>query len=210
MPISVSLIEDDAEFRQTIEDVIRGAPDLRCVSSHFNGEDALRRLETAQPEVVLVDIKMPHLSGIECVRQLRRQIPALLPIMLTLYADDELIFGSLQAGAVGYLLKRSTPDEIRNAIREVHAGGSPMTPEIARRVALHFHQPQAASPGGANHGLTPREDEILRLIAQGRQTKEIARGLDIAVSTVSNHLRSIYAKLEVTSRVAAVAKMRPR
>jgi DNA-binding NarL/FixJ family response regulator len=153
---------------------------------------------------------MPRLSGIECVRLLRRQIPALLPIMLTLYADDELIFGSLQAGAVGYLLKRSTPDEIRDAIREVHAGGSPMTPEIARRVAVHFCHPPVATPCAANHGLTPREDEILRLIAQGRQTKEIARGLDIAVSTVSNHLRSIYAKLEVTSRVAAVAKMRPR
>jgi len=163
----------------------------------------------AGPEVVLVDIKMPGCSGIECVRLLRKQIPTLLPIMLTLYADDELIFGSLQAGAVGYLLKRSTPEQIREAIRQVHAGGSPMTPEIARRVATHFRHSKAATPRAVQHGLTPREEEILRLIAQGRQTKEIAQGLHIAVSTVSNHLRSIYAKLEVTSRTAAVAKVLP-
>ncbi len=210
MPISVSIIEDDTDFRRTVERIVASAPNLRCASSHPNAEHALQHLPATRPDVVLVDIKLPDRDGIECVRELRTRLPDLLPIMLTLYGDDELIFKSLQAGAVGYLLKRVTPAQILDAIREVHAGGSPMTPEIARRVAVHFHQQPRSSAIAPVYGLTPRESEILRLITQGRQTKEVAGLLGIAPSTVSNHLRSIYAKLAVTSRTAAIVKLHER
>lgn len=208
MPIRVSLIEDNTAFRETTKRLIDAAPDLRCVSTHPNSEHALRHLPPAAPEVVLADIRMPRLTGIECVRRLRELLPRLLPIMLTSYGEDELIFQSLQAGAVGYLLKRAAPATILAAVREVHAGGSPMTPEIARKVALHFRQNHVQDHSA--HGLTPRELEVLQFVAQGKQSKEIADVLGIARPTVHNHLRHIYEKLHVSSRIAAVAKVFPR
>ncbi len=207
MPIAVSIIEDDAGFRETLERVINLTPELHCVSVHPNGRHALAHLPEAHAEVVLVDIRMPQLGGIECVRQLRGLVPQLLPVMLTAYGDDELIFEALRAGAVGYLLKRATPAQIVDAIIEVHEGGSPMTPEIARRIAVYLHESQPTAAKADDHNLTAREREILDLVAQGAQSRKIAETLNIATSTVSNHLRKIYAKLQVNSRAAAVAKL---
>jgi len=207
MPIKVSIIEDDADLRSAVEQIIASAPDLHCASSHPNAEHALKHLPECHPDVALVDIRLPGMDGIELVRQLRICLPQLLAIMLTGYWNDDLIFQSLQAGAVGYLLKRATGTQILDAIREVHTGGSPMTPEIARRVATHFREQPAPLVGSCDHGLTAREREILQLITQGKSSKEVAAASGIAVSTVSNHLRNIYAKLAVTSRTAAIAKL---
>ena len=207
MPIAVSIIEDDTRFRETLERVVNLSPELRCASVHPNGSHALAHLPKAGADVVLVDIRMPQLGGIECVRQLRGLLPEVLPVMLTAYGDDELIFDALRAGAVGYLLKRATPAQIVDAIIEVHAGGSPMTPEIARRIAAFLHETPARVFNPGEQSLTAREREILELAAQGAQSRKIADSLNIATSTVSNHLRKIYAKLQVNSRAAAVAKL---
>lgn len=204
MTLRISLIDDDSGYRDAIAGLLGSARDLQCVSTHPNGEHALRHLPAARPDVVLVDIKMPRLSGIETVRRLRGLRPGLLAVMLTGYGDDEFIFQALQAGAVGYLLKRSSFDTLLASVREVYAGGSPMTPEIARRVALHFRPEPGRTSAG--HGLTPRELEVLQFVAQGRQSKEIAELLAIAQPTVHNHLRHIYEKLHVTSRTAAIAR----
>jgi len=204
MPIRVSIIEDDASFRDSLRTVLQATPDLLCASVHPNSEHALRFLGPARPDVVLVDIRMPRVSGIECVRRLRATMPPLLPIILTSFSDDESIFESLKAGAVGYLLKRSTPDEILDAIRQAHQGGSPMTPEIARRVTAYFHELNGAEE--TKGVLTPREDEILRLMRLGKNSKEVAETLGIALPTVHAHLRNIYDKLHVGSRTAALAK----
>ncbi len=207
-PIRVSLIEDKAGFRNTTARLIAATPGLVCVSSHPNAEHALTHLPAARPDVALVDIELPGLSGIECVRQLRGAMPGLLVLMLTGHANDDYIFQSLQAGAVGYVLKRAGAEAILAAIHEVVAGGSPMTPEIARRVALHFrHDPAQAADA---HGLTPREFEVIELLQQGKPAKEVARLLGLAEPTVHNHLRHIYDKLHVSSGMAAVAKVFPR
>lgn len=207
-PIRVSLVEDVAAFRATTARLIAATPGLACVSSHPNAEHALRHLPEAHPDVALVDIELLGRSGIECVRELRGVMPGLLIIMLTGHANDDYIFQSLQAGAVGYVLKRAGADAILGAIRDVAAGGSPMTPEIARRVALHFRHD--AAQAAVVHGLTPREFEVLQLLARGKAPRDIADQLHVALPTVNNHLRHIYEKLHVSSRMAAVAKVFPR
>lgn len=208
MPIRVSIVENDRQFRETLEVVINASPDVRCVSVHPNGEHALRTLREATPEVLLVDIRMPRLSGIDCVRALRALEPRLLPLMLTAYDDDELIFEALKAGAIGYLLKRTAPEDIVEAIREAHRGGSPMTPEIARRVTQQFHAQEKQPSAGL--GLSAREREVLLLLGDGKATKEIASVLQLSPSTINSHLRHIYDKLHVNSRAGAVAKLLPR
>jgi DNA-binding NarL/FixJ family response regulator len=203
--IRVSVIEDDRRYRESLTNSLRQAEGLRCVSHHPNGAHALKHLPISRPDVILVDIRLPQLSGIQVVRELRRRFPGCLPIMLTSHGDDELIFEALKAGAVGYLLKRVGLDRIIAAIHEAVDGGSPMTPEIARRVTSFFRQkPSVPSDGEAR--LTRREQEVLREVALGKASKEIAADLGIALPTVHNHLRHIYDKLEVSSRAGAVAK----
>ena len=202
MNIRVSLIENDAALREQLAALIGAAEGLECVSQHPNGAHALKHLPPAKPHVALVDIRMPRLGGIECVRQLKETLPELLPVMLTQYGEDDLIFESLKAGAVGYLLKPSVPADICAVIRGVFAGGSPMTPEIARRVALFFHGPKAAAKVAER--LTPREDEILTLVRKGYANKEIAVQLEISKNTVANHLQSIYRKMQTQGRWAIV------
>lgn len=203
--ITVSVIEDDRRYRESLFALLRETRGLRCVSQHPNGAHALRHLPLVRPDVALVDIRLAQLSGIQVVRELRQSVPACLPLMLTSHGDDELIFEALKAGAVGYLLKRAGLDRIVDAIQEAVAGGSPMTPEIARRVTSFFRQSSPA-PSGDNRRLTSREQEVLHEVAMGKASKEIAADLGIALPTVHNHLRHIYEKLEVSSRAGAVAK----
>ena len=202
--IRVALVDDDSGNRKTLELVIDGAPGYECVGTFASAEDALGRLAAASPQVVLMDIQLPRMSGVECVSRLKERHPELQVIMLTVFENDELVFDSLAAGATGYLLKRTPPGEILEAIAEVHRGGSPMSSYIARKVVHSFQKPQRT--GGANLPLSEREREILRQLAQGFRYKEIADALSISLDTVRSHLRRIYEKLHVHSRTEAVVK----
>jgi DNA-binding NarL/FixJ family response regulator len=209
MPIKVSIVEDNDRVRESLTSLIDGARGFRCVGAHRSAEAALRLVPEEKPNVVLMDIHLPRLSGVDCVRKLKATEPDLLVLMLTAYEDDDLIFQALKAGANGYLVKQTPPSEILAAIREVHEGGAPMSSNIARKVIQSFHQTgPSESP---TESLSPRELEILDLLAKGYMNKEIADILSIAFQTVHTHVRNIYSKLHVRSRTEAVAKyLRPR
>lgn len=204
LPITVSIIEDDGPTRRILAGWIRRAEGFRLVSEYANAEKALLDIPVQNPSVVLMDINLPRMSGIECVRQLKAALPQTQFVMLTVYEDADSIFNALAAGATGYLLKRTPRNELLAAITEVHAGGSPMTSNIARQVVRNFHlshrQPEVRDD------LSPREREVLDLLAQGDLYKEISDALGISVRTVSTHIRRIYEKLHVRSRGQAVAK----
>jgi DNA-binding NarL/FixJ family response regulator len=204
MAIRVAIVEDDQRIRNSLKVLLDGSPGFRCVATYGDAESALLDLPRESPDVVLMDINLPKMSGIECVRQLKERIPGILVIMLTVYEDSQKIFHSLQAGAVGYLIKSTVPSQILQAITEVHAGGSPMSAQIARKVVQSFYNPRADHSDTAK--LTERELEILDLLAKGYLYKEIADQLSISRETVHNHLRRIYEKLHVRSRTEAVVK----
>lgn len=207
--IRVALVEDNDAMREGLKMVLSGSPGFTCVCALADAESALHRIPLEQPDVVLMDIHLPGQSGIECVRQLRAQIPNLRIIMLTIEANSQRVFHSLQAGASGYLVKNLPPAEILECIQEAHRGGAPMSSQIARMVVQSFHQRGAAS--SPQQHLTPREAEVLDLFAQGYRTKEVAESLTISTGTVESHLRNIYAKLHVRSIAGAVAhSLRPR
>jgi DNA-binding NarL/FixJ family response regulator len=202
--IAVSIVEDDASARGILTEWIRDAGGLKCVGTHENAEIAIAALPHQNPSVVLMDINMPGISGIECVRRLKPQMPATQFVMLTVYEDPDHIFKALSSGASGYMLKRTRRAELLAAIREVHAGGSPMSSNIARKIVQSFQRfsPSAAEPDN----LSPREREVLELLARGYLYKEISDALHISVPTVNTHIRRIYEKLHVRSRSQAVAK----
>ena len=204
MAIRVSIVEDDADVRQSLAVLLNGSDGFECVSTHRSAEQALEAIPDQQPDIVLMDINLPRLSGIECVRQLKACRPTLKFLMLTMYEDSSLIFQSLGAGATGYLLKRTSPTKIMEAIQELHEGGAPMSSKIARIVVQHFQDRANPAPKTAN--LSPREREILSLLAKGFRYKEIAEQLSISFDTVRAHLRNIYDKLQVRSRTEAVVK----
>lgn len=205
--ITVSIVDDDTHTRKILASWLRRAEGFLCVSDFASGADAMPHLEQEKPAVVLMDINMPGLSGIECVRQLKHRLPDTQFVMLTVYEDADHIFDALVAGASGYLLKRTTREELLSAIREVHAGGSPMTSDIARKVVQSFHSPaQGNAPHPTDGDLSPREREVLELLARGYLYKEIADELDLGVSTVSTYIRRMYEKLQVRSRSQAVAR----
>ena len=204
MSITVSIVEDNEKFRTTLARVLNRAEGFRCVSQYPNAEDALKALPQDRPEVVLMDINLPGMNGVECVRQLKQLLPETQIMMLTVYEDTENIFNALAAGAAGYMLKRTSRDELLEAIREVHRGGSPMTTHIARKVVLSFQQTAALTPPTEN--LSPREQEVLDCLAQGFLYKEIAEKLGISYETVHTYIRRIYEKLQVRTRTEAVAK----
>lgn len=184
--------------------LINGSEGFRCIASYSNAEDALRELPTKMPHVMLMDINLPKMSGIECVRMLKARRPEIQIMMLTVYEDDEQIFRSLAAGASGYILKKTPPVKLLEAIQDVYNGGSPMSSQIARRVVETFH---AIGPSSREmENLTKREHEILSYVAKGYRYKEIADVLFISVETVRTHLRNIYEKLHVRSRTEAVLK----
>ena len=204
MAINVSIVEDDNRIRESLAVLIDGAENIRCVSTHGTGEEAVAQLPIKKPDVVLMDINLPKMTGIECVRKLKALMPKLQVLMLTMYEDDDLVFQSLVAGASGYLVKRTAPAELLNAITQVHSGASPMSGKIARTVVEYFHK-MAGSAQPAEK-LSPREEEILHLLAKGYRYKEIADALSIGFETVRSHLKNIYDKLHVHSRTEAVVK----
>jgi DNA-binding NarL/FixJ family response regulator len=204
MPINVSIVEDSDKFRETLARVLNRAEGFRCISHYPNAEDALKALPQDKPEVVLMDINLPGMNGVECVRQLKQILPTVQVMMLTVYEDTENIFNALAAGATGYMLKRTPRQELFDAIREVHRGGSPMTTHIARKVVQSFQR--AAPAASATETLSPREQEVLDCLAQGFLYKEIAEKLSISYETVHTYIRRIYEKLQVRTRTEAVAK----
>jgi DNA-binding NarL/FixJ family response regulator len=185
---------------------VHADPECKCVCSCATAEEALEMIPKHQPEIVLMDIQLPNLSGIECTAQLKRLIPALHIIMVTVYEDTERIFKALRAGACGYLLKRCTPEELISAVREVRQGGAPMSRDIARKVIVSFQEPLTTA--AEVEGLSPREREILELLAQGFPNKEIASRVGVSDGTVRWHLRHVYDKLHVRSRTEAALKFR--
>lgn len=204
--ITVAIVEDDAVIRNSLVRLVGEAPGFRCVGSCATGEEALEKLPALKPAAVVMDVNLPRMSGIECTRRFRALSPSSQVMMLTVYADGEHLFSALKAGASGYLLKRSDPDEVLQALRDVAAGGAPMTGQIARRVVQSFRDEPAGSGLGADVKLTEREEEILARLSKGYANKEIADQLSISVPTVRTHLRHIYEKLHVRSRTEAVAK----
>lgn len=212
MPIKVAIVEDDSKVRGSLAMLINGAPGFACVATYPNAEAALKQVPADLPDIVLMDINLPKMSGIECAARLKAERKSLLIVMLTSYEDSELIFQSLRAGAGGYLLKRSAPLEILEALQDVHRGGSPMSSSIARKVVSYFQEEggpeekkDAETPPEGSH-LSEREVEILGLLAQGYQYKEIGSKLAISAFTVRNHLRNICEKLQVRSRTEAIVK----
>jgi DNA-binding NarL/FixJ family response regulator len=201
---SVAIVEDNAVIRQSLREWIDAAPGHRCICACSNAEDALIEIPRRMPDVVLMDIHLPGESGIACTTRLKQLLPALQVIMVTVYRDHDLLFQALKAGACGYLLKRSSPEEILRAIAEVRSGGAPMTGEIARMVVETFRKPADRTP--TTDELSSREMEILALVSDGFANKEIGVRLGISYDTVRAHLRRIYERLHVRCRAEAVSR----
>jgi DNA-binding NarL/FixJ family response regulator len=200
----VAIVEDNAGVRESWAALLNAEPGFECVGAYESGEAALASLTATHPDVVLMDINLPGMSGIECTARMREKLPGVQVLMVTVYGDNEHIFEALKAGASGYLLKCSEPADLSRSIVEVMRGGAPMSGQIARRVIDVFRQPAPVANEGAR--LTPREEEILHLLAKGYANKEIASRLAASVETVRVHVRHIYEKLHVHSRTAAAAK----
>lgn len=203
MKTTVAIVEDDGPVRAILSSWVNHAEDFRCIADFDSAEVALASLPSARPDVVLMDINLPGVSGIECVRLLKPLIPETRFLMLTVYDDANHIFEALAAGAVGYLLKRTQRDDLFAALREVLAGGSPMSTDIARKVVQSF---QRKEPPPDEARLSPRESTVLEMLAQGYLYKEIADSLAIGLPTVNTYVRRIYEKLHVQSRAQAVAR----
>jgi DNA-binding NarL/FixJ family response regulator len=202
--IRVSIVDDEPDLRENIAGFIDAAEGFRCIGVHCNAEEALAHLPKEKPDVVLMDINLGQMSGIECVRLLKPRIPNTQIVMLTVFEDTDKIFSALAAGASGYLLKRVAPIKLLEAIREVHEGGSPMSAPIARKVVQSL-QPSQATADETTH-LSPREREVLDCMANGQAYKQIADRLGVSIHTVRNYIRRIYEKLHVCSSAEAVAK----
>jgi DNA-binding NarL/FixJ family response regulator len=202
----IAIVEDNKTIRESLMEFVQTDPECVCVCDCATAEEALEVIPRHQPQIVLMDIQLPKLSGIECTARLKRMLPQLQIIMVTVYEDTERIFKALRAGACGYLLKRSTTEELLSAIREVRQGGAPMSRDIARKVIASFQEPLAKP--AAVEGLSPREREILELLAQGFSNKEIAHRVGVNDGTVRWHLRHVYDKLHVRSRTEAALKFK--
>jgi DNA-binding NarL/FixJ family response regulator len=203
-PIRVSIVDDEVDLRENIAGYVDAAKGFHCVSVHSSAEEALAHLPQEKPDVVLMDINLGGMSGIECVRQLKPLMPEAQVVMLTVFEDTDKIFSALAAGASGYLLKRVAPAKLLDAIREVHEGGSPMSAPIARKVVQSLQIAHPAGDGAAE--LSHREREVLDGLAEGQAYKQIAEKLGVSIHTVRNYIRRIYEKLHVRSSAEAVAK----
>ena len=204
MPISVSIVEDNCGTRENLVELLKRAPNLRCLNAYESGEAALAGLPRENPDVALVDINLPGISGIELVAKLKQRLPGLQMLILTSYEESRLIFEALRAGASGYLLKKSIPSELVPSIELVHGGGAPMSVQVARQVVNYFHQ--IAKPASEVEKLTKREQEVLQLLSRGFFYKEISEQLGISLPTVKSHLKQIYEKLHVQTRTEAAVK----
>ncbi len=205
MLLKVAIVEDDQRWRSNLELLLRETEGLEFVGSYRTGEDAVRELPSKRPQVVLMDINLPKMSGVECTRQLRALMPEIQIVMLTVYDDSDRIFQALQIGANGYLLKRASADEILQAIQDVHRGGAPMSAYIARKVVQSFQQ-HAAPTSKPDEVLSKRESEVLGYVARGYSDKEVADALGLTPATVRSYLKTIYGKLHVHSRTQAILK----
>jgi len=209
-PIQVTIVEDAEGIRVNLAKLINAADGFRCLETYPDAESALEGIPRHPPDVALMDINLPRMNGIDCVRQLRAEMPRLPILMLTVYDDGEQLFKSLMAGANGYLLKRTPNPKLLDCIREVLSGGAPMSRQIARKVVNYFHRlnqtPATEKLAPEVSNLTAREQEILANLAKGYASKEIANALGISSETVRNHMRNIYEKLHVHSRTEALLK----
>jgi DNA-binding NarL/FixJ family response regulator len=203
-PLKVAIIEDHREFRHYLTALISGTEGFRCTGSFRSVEDALGKINADAPDVLLIDIGLPGMSGIEGITLLKQRHPKMLMLTLTVYDDDERIFNALCAGASGYLLKKTQPARLVESLKEAAQGGAPMSPEVARRVIRLFHD--VRPPQRAEYNLTPHEARILRLLAEGHNYKTAATKLGVSPSTINFHLQNIYQKLQVHSKTEAVAK----
>ena len=202
--IQVALVEDDEEIRANLTHVFRRSPDFRLVGTYPDAETAMIELPHCQVDAVLMDINLPGIDGVECVRRLKPRMPKVQFIMLTIYEDGNRLFKSLMAGANGYLLKRTSPATLLAAVREAHTGGAPMTPEMARRVAKYFQD--LPKPASEMEQLTRREVDVLEQLAKGFRYKEIEDNLNISTGTLRSYISNVYEKLHVHSRTEAVVK----
>lgn len=205
-PIRVALVEDREEDREALTRLIECGPGFACIAACRSASEALETLPGLQPEVVLADIRMPGMSGIDCVRLLKPRLPRTQFMMLTALEDHDLIFRSLQAGATGYVLKKTPPTRILEAIVELRSGGAPMSGQIARKVVAYFHQ---APPKAADERLSEMETVVLTKLGRGLLYKEVAEELQVSVSTVRTHVYHIYQKLHVSNRTEAILKGLP-
>lgn len=207
MGINVVIVEDDDDFRATLENYLNQAAGYHCAGVCGSAEEALKLIPRLQPDVVLMDLHLPNMSGVECTRVLKERCPSVQILILTVYGDNERIFGALKSGASGYLLKRADPADVLLAIQDVKHGGAPMSSQIARRVVMSFRQ----TPNHPRKGedLSQGEERVLQQLSKGYSNKEIADHLFISVHTVRAHLRSIYDKLHVRSRAEAILKVLP-
>ena len=205
MSIAISIVEDQRDMRESLVEWLGNAPGLRCVGAHASAEDALRGIPKELPDVVLMDINLTGMNGIQCVSRLKERLPKTQVLMLTTYEEGDMIFDSLRAGANGYLLKNMPREELVSAVEQVHAGGAPMSLQIARKVINHFHR--SKKPSSELAQLTVRELEILKQLAKGYMYKEIAENLGISMSTVRTHVSAVYEKLHVQSRTEAAMKL---
>jgi DNA-binding NarL/FixJ family response regulator len=213
-PIRLAIVEDDAGLREVLQRIFNSAPDFRVVHTCPDGETAVREIPARAPNVVLMDINLPGMSGIDCLRELKKALPKVRVVMVTVYDDDDRLFESLVSGADGYLLKRATRNRFLEAVREIVNGGAPISPKIARRMVEYFHQinaqPAHPAPSPSTEmelqALTARELEVLARLAEGLAPKEVAAELKISWDTVRNHITNIYTKLHVHSRSEAILK----
>jgi len=207
--VSVAIVEDDPEIRAGWRAIVNRLPGYRCVSDFGSAEEALKTLPASPPAIVLMDINLPGKSGIDCTRELAAKAPKIEVIMLTMFGDRDNLFSALQAGACGYLLKRTKPQELKEALDQACIGGAPMSPQIARQVVEFFRKKTAdrkAAPDDEVGSLSAREADVLRLLAEGQSYKLIAAQLDLTLDTVRTYIRRIYHKLHVNSRTGALAK----
>ena len=202
--ITIALVEDARGTRENLMELLKRQSGLNCVGAVGSGEEALKKFPALAPDVVLMDINLPGMSGVKCTAQLKPLLPKTQILILTSYENSDLIFESLRSGASGYLMKNTEPDEIIHAIEQVMAGGSPMSMQIARKVVSHFQE--IKKPSSEFEQLTPRETEILSLLAKGFLYKEIADQLKLSLHTVRGHIHLVYGKLHVQSRSEAIIK----
>jgi len=206
MKKTVIVVEDDRGLREQLVQILESVPDIKLLGAFVSGEEAVPKILEKRPDVVLMDIKLPGISGIQCVAEIKREIPEMHIIMVTVYEDSERIFRALKAGANGYLVKSSPPDQLVSAIRDAYKGGAPMSSPIARKVVQHFHL--LGSSAQESENLSPREREVLDLLSMGFIYKEIGSKLNIGQETVRTYVKNICLKMHVRSRLEAVAKHR--
>lgn len=202
--IPIAIVEDDKELLKGVSNTLMMSEEVNVLATYTNAEDYMKEVEKLNPEITLMDIGLPKLSGIDCMKQLKPLFPKMEFLMWTTYEDDEKIFDALKAGASGYILKTATPQQLVQAISDLHKGGSPMSSSIASKVIRSFHAPEIKQ---SHYNLTKRENEILELLAKGYRYKEIAAKLFVSLETVRSHVHHIYEKLQVSSRTDALNKI---